>query len=635
MQVVVVQTRSFGHFQYLGQCLSSGNQNGTSVADGASVHLQACAQLVGLVVYDEVEPGILVDGRVVAQVKRHVSRFAAGYILDKCIFHGNFRYFHLQCFFTDDRSGLVILGHDFVFIRAGGGSSTCAEDESRQVQVFGIDVTGSYIFIFTAWFLIYVYREIVVAAVGQYETYHGSGFFLARTFFSLRSAQTFVDFQHETGTQCVKFHVGGKSADDHREAVSRVGHVGIAAAVFHRGTGLHREVLDQFAVFNGLHFGALVVFQTGNPIVHRLVQRVDGVRTLSVFCREIDFVARSVEESSSILIIVGGIFEHFVGIAATVVFIIRTQQRYIDRFAGGVGFGLEAGFRHFVFTVEEAVTQCLQFRNQSRFDVILRIGKQRGKRGSGFQRSGFHQCVTGAFYIYNIIWFILAGLLRSFKLSFVYQCDGIGRTIRKVGAITQEHVAHGAYIVFVIAGAELCSSGGYGSLGVRVAPLFGVLYAHFARVGLLYGLYRTHTDTGKGHQFITHIRSHGFFTFLCQRTVVGGAFRKGGSLFQIRVGVAARGVAEYGQQFVRSGCHEVAALADRTLHDDLIALLVERTGPVDGRGIVLVAHRGLYVDVGAGSGQIHLRGHERPVSHTRRVGHHAFHVVGTVHRGLE
>ena len=76
LQVVVVHLPAFLHRQCFGQRLACRDKHRASVADGGTVHNQFGTVRVRLVVNDQVVPTILVDGRIIAQIERHISRFA-------------------------------------------------------------------------------------------------------------------------------------------------------------------------------------------------------------------------------------------------------------------------------------------------------------------------------------------------------------------------------------------------------------------------------------------------------------------------------------------------------------------------------------------------------------------------------
>ena len=321
LQIVVVQAGAFGHFKHLGQRFARRHKYRASVSYGTTVHLQSGTTLVGLIIHNQVEPRILVYCRVITQVKRHVGRFTRRHILDKSIFNRDFGHFDLQRLLTDDRTLLVIFRHLLVFVRTGSGTRTRAENESGKVQVLGVDVSGAHVCIFSAPFIINVYGKIVVSAIGQYEAHIYRGFFFVFGRITFRPGHTLVELNLEARAHGIEFHIGGKSPADHEtERFAGVFHIGIPLAVFHRGTGLHGEVLYQLSVFDGFYFGPFIVSQTGYPGIHRLVQGMNGIRALNLFCREIDFIARPVEQRLALVrVIVVMFLEHLVAVTLGVI----------------------------------------------------------------------------------------------------------------------------------------------------------------------------------------------------------------------------------------------------------------------------------------------------------------------------
>ena len=163
--------------------------------------------------------------------------------------------------------------------------------------------------------------------------------------------------------------------------------------------------------------------------------------------------------------------------------------------------------------------------------MCLRIGKQRGKTRTGIERSSLHQTVfalTGHFIHIRIL-FIHSGLIRT------YQRNGIGRTIRQVRGITQEHVAHRAHVVLAVTGGESGVDGRGRGFRFRVFPFRCMGQGDLRSARLFQLIDGSHSHSGKGNQVITHVRHQGFFTVYRRRSRETGSFGKGRTLFQVRI----------------------------------------------------------------------------------------------------
>ena len=533
---------------------------------------------------------------------------------------------------ADDGSGLVPLRHFLVLIRATGGTRTGIEDEGREVQILVAHVIEAHIFV-AAQVIIYIHREIIVAAVGQHKTDGRRGFFFRFHRSALRGRNLLKDIEDASRTQGRKFHIRADAGTDNEsKLMGGVADIGEAFRVFNGRTGLHGIVLQRVAAVDGIHFCLLVVRQTGNPIVDGLVQVVDGIALHLDICREVNLVTRSIEHRVPFLrVIQGVVLEHFIDVALGIILILRCQLGNINRFARGIRFGLEAFFAHLARLVQETVAKAYHFRKQDVLDMVLRVSKHRGELRTGFQGCSLHQHVILARGIR-----VSHRIRRRVGIIFVLvdQGDGIGHAIRQIRGITDEQVGHRAHIIFRVTCRESGTNGRGRSLGLRIRPFFRVVDVDRCRIVGYYGLDGSCTYAGKGYQFRTYVHFHHVLTILHDSSRVVGAFRKGRALFQIRIGIASGRIAQHGQQFVGACGDEVVALAHRTLCQHPV-VHIKRAGPCNGGGTFFLAHRGRHIDVGRSRCQIHLIRRKGPCRHTRGICRYGFRIIGTAHRGLE